>query len=309
MAEHTHNLGTAYVPLMRPQGALRTASSVPVDLCSSSSEAADAARQLLNGAFFAPGADEEAPLCSTSLSSPCSPFGSMRPPSRTRTPAPQPASISGSRSALRRGAAAFGALAAIPATVLVVRLAYIGLAILYCIATLKDGSIPITADEDWFRDSPGAHNATAEAAAWPVPKIIHQTYKNSSIPARWREAADSCTALHPDYQYMFWTDASARDFLVKEYPWFLPTYDSYPYTIQRADAVRYFVLHHYGGIYADLDVGCQFRLDGLRQYPVVLPTTDPAGFSNDVMVAAPRHPFMLKMIKGLESHNHYYGTK
>lgn len=37
------------------------------------------------------------------------------------------------------------------------------------------------------------------------------------------------------------------------YPWFLETFDSYPYPIQRADAIRYFVLHHFGGIYIDLD--------------------------------------------------------
>jgi mannosyltransferase OCH1-like enzyme len=37
------------------------------------------------------------------------------------------------------------------------------------------------------------------------------------------------------------------------YPWFLETFDGYPYPIQRADAIRYFVLHHFGGIYIDLD--------------------------------------------------------
>lgn len=37
------------------------------------------------------------------------------------------------------------------------------------------------------------------------------------------------------------------------YPWFLETFDGYRYPIQRADAIRYFVLHHFGGIYIDLD--------------------------------------------------------
>jgi mannosyltransferase OCH1-like enzyme len=40
------------------------------------------------------------------------------------------------------------------------------------------------------------------------------------------------------------------------YPWFLETFDGYPYPIQRADAIRYFVLHHFGGIYIDLDDVC-----------------------------------------------------
>lgn len=45
--------------------------------------------------------------------------------------------------------------------------------------------------------------------------------------------------------------------MAKHYPSFLPTFDSYKYPIQRADAIRYFVLHRFGGIYMDLDVGCK----------------------------------------------------
>lgn len=50
-----------------------------------------------------------------------------------------------------------------------------------------------------------------------------------------------------------WTDADAREFIEKEYPWFLETFDGYPFNIQRADSIRYFVLYHFGGIYIDLD--------------------------------------------------------
>lgn len=48
----------------------------------------------------------------------------------------------------------------------------------------------------------------------------------------------------------------SRDFIAKEYPWFLETFDNYPHNIQRADAIRYFVLAHYGGTYIDLDDVC-----------------------------------------------------
>jgi len=34
-----------------------------------------------------------------------------------------------------------------------------------------------------------------------------------------------------------------------KYPWFLKTFKGYPHSIQRADALRYFVLHEFGGIY------------------------------------------------------------
>ena len=50
-----------------------------------------------------------------------------------------------------------------------------------------------------------------------------------------------------------WTDAKSREFVAAEYPWFLDTFDGYSFPIQRADAIRYFVLAHYGGVYIDLD--------------------------------------------------------
>lgn len=34
-----------------------------------------------------------------------------------------------------------------------------------------------------------------------IPKIIHQTYANTSIPDHWKPAQRSCLDLHPDYEY------------------------------------------------------------------------------------------------------------
>lgn len=35
-----------------------------------------------------------------------------------------------------------------------------------------------------------------------IPKIIHQTYKNETIPDVWVGAQRSCINLHPDYEYI-----------------------------------------------------------------------------------------------------------
>ena len=53
--------------------------------------------------------------------------------------------------------------------------------------------------------------------------------------------------------FQLWTDVKSREFIATEYPWFLATFDNYSQPIQRADAIRYFVLNHFGGIYIDLD--------------------------------------------------------
>lgn len=107
---------------------------------------------------------------------------------------------------------------------------------------------------------------------------------------------------------MLWTDISARDFIAEQYPWYLPTFDGYPYPIQRADALRYFVLHYYGGVYLDMDVGCRRSLDPLLYFQIVLPATIPVGVSNDVMLAAKGHPFMTLVVNNLMIFDHQYGT-
>ncbi|RXW24611.1 hypothetical protein EST38_g1265 [Candolleomyces aberdarensis] len=137
-----------------------------------------------------------------------------------------------------------------------------------------------------------------------IPRIIHQTWKTETLPPRWQPISQACRDMMPDYEYILWTDASSRDFIGEHYPWFLDTFDNYKYPIQRADAIRYFVLHHYGGVYMDLDIGCLRPMDSLLQYPVILPKTIPVGVSNDLMFAEKGHPFLQQTIHNLVTFDH-----
>jgi len=140
---------------------------------------------------------------------------------------------------------------------------------------------------------------------FPIPAILHQTWKRKdNIPEEWADVSRHCQKLHSEYTYYLWTDELAREFIAKEYPDFLLTFDTYPHPVQRADALRYFVIYHYGGIYLDMDVGCAKgrNLDPLRVYEnaVIIPKTS-LGFSNDVLMATPRHAFMKQLIEALPS--------
>lgn len=92
-----------------------------------------------------------------------------------------------------------------------------------------------------------------------IPRIIHQIFHNwtdpndESLPADWSAGRQSCIDLHPGWEHRLWTAHSSRQFLEREFPWFLETYDNYRLPIQRIDALRYFLLRFYGGIYLDLD--------------------------------------------------------
>lgn len=138
-----------------------------------------------------------------------------------------------------------------------------------------------------------------------IPRIIHQTYINTSIPLVWQDAQASCLALHqaPEWEYKLWTDASSEEFIAAEYPWFLETFQNYPYPIERADAIRYFVLAHYGGIYIDLDDGCNRSLEPLLSFPAWVRRTVPTGISNDAMGSVPNHPFFLRVIQDLQAYD------
>jgi mannosyltransferase OCH1-like enzyme len=49
---------------------------------------------------------------------------------------------------------------------------------------------------------PSPNSSLIETRPQIIPKIIHQTYKNETIPEVWREAQQSCIDLHPDYEYI-----------------------------------------------------------------------------------------------------------
>jgi inositol phosphorylceramide mannosyltransferase catalytic subunit len=46
---------------------------------------------------------------------------------------------------------------------------------------------------------PAIDSAVNSSPPQLMPKIIHQTYINTSVPEPWRHAQKTCVELHPDY--------------------------------------------------------------------------------------------------------------
>eukprot|EP00298_Acanthocystis_sp_HF-20_P003609 c13960_g1_i1.p1 GENE.c13960_g1_i1~~c13960_g1_i1.p1 ORF type:complete len:348 (+),score=59.96 c13960_g1_i1:97-1140(+) len=144
-----------------------------------------------------------------------------------------------------------------------------------------------------------------------IPKRIHQIYfgwkkDDEASKNRMRDTAQSWKYYNPDWEYKLWNATESRNLIATEYEWFLTTYDSYKTPIQRIDAVRYFILFHYGGVYADLDISCAHKFDPLLQYEAILAPTDPVGLSNDLMMSSQSHPFFLRLIHRLQEYNRHY---
>lgn len=91
-----------------------------------------------------------------------------------------------------------------------------------------------------------------------IPTIIHQSWKDTDVPAdvyphAWQQ---SWKDLHPDWQYILWTDDDNRKLVETRYPEFLKFYDEMDVGIKRADFARFLYMHAFGGVYADLDFIC-----------------------------------------------------
>ena len=63
---------------------------------------------------------------------------------------------------------------------------------------IEDGS----ADAIHRTELPSTNSSLIEQRPQIIPKIIHQTYKNETIPEVWVNAQQSCIDLHPDYEYI-----------------------------------------------------------------------------------------------------------
>lgn len=135
-----------------------------------------------------------------------------------------------------------------------------------------------------------------------IPRIIHQTWKTDCVPEEWRMSQKNWSRMKQfGFEYKLWTDEMNEALVRKKYPWFLETYLGFPHNIQRADAIRYFILYEFGGIYSDLDISPKKSFIKLfKMYEnrgVALARTNstmlysPNLYTNALMMSAKKHPF------------------
>lgn len=135
-------------------------------------------------------------------------------------------------------------------------------------------------------------------------KIIHQMWKDSSIPKECVSYVNTWKLNHPGWEYKFWTDASLIELVDSEYSWFADTYNNYDYNICRSDAARNIILHKYGGIYCDIDIENFKPVDILFRDAPVLFCENPDDYNdsiltNSIYYALPGCKFMHMCIKHL----------
>lgn len=143
----------------------------------------------------------------------------------------------------------------------------------------------------------------AKPSKFSIPKILHQVNTRGELSYPWDEMSRNCTKMSPEWEYRYWTKEKIHSFMQENYPWFMPQLNAYPFEVMTADAVRYFILYHYGGIYLDTDVECKKDLDSYVPYlsaPVVFGGVGVwNGFSQWFMITPPKHPIFESLITNL----------
>lgn len=135
-----------------------------------------------------------------------------------------------------------------------------------------------------------------------VPRVLHQVWHDGHPPAEFLGFRLSWGLLHPDWPLHLWDFAQGRTLVADHYPGLLRLWDSLPKDVQRADVLRYLVLHRYGGLYADMDTEALRSFDGLARssdFFCGLEAKPYPSVCNALLGSAPRHPILEAVVRWL----------
>ncbi|KAK9840663.1 hypothetical protein WJX81_008195 [Elliptochloris bilobata] len=132
-----------------------------------------------------------------------------------------------------------------------------------------------------------------------IPHFVHQFWHESGLPSAAAHRQRTWKAAHPHWEYKLWTHVDNKQLVAEHYAWFKDTYDSLPEPAMQDEAARFLNLHHYGGMYADLQLVALRATDDLvASHKLVLASAAhdddaPASDTNEWMASARWHPFWL----------------
>lgn len=133
------------------------------------------------------------------------------------------------------------------------------------------------------------HIALAESSRCTgIPKLIHQTWRDATVPEHWASGALAWQSLHPEWTYLLWTDADIKAYILERHTDDWPLFEALSWPIQRVDLWRYYVLRDFGGVYADLDIKPVRPVDGLMGpgHVFLVPSANTSGvFTNAFMLS------------------------
>jgi mannosyltransferase OCH1-like enzyme len=102
-----------------------------------------------------------------------------------------------------------------------------------------------------------------------IPRIIHQTFYDRTLPAQLQANVDRLRQLNPGWEYRFYDDSDIAAFIESNYPPLVWRYFERidpRYGAARADLFRYLLMYKVGGVYLDIKSAATRPIDaGLNE--------------------------------------------
>ncbi|MES2828559.1 MAG: glycosyltransferase [Bacteroidota bacterium] len=134
-----------------------------------------------------------------------------------------------------------------------------------------------------------------------IPKIIHQTFKSSSLPALTKWYIARFRQNNPEYSYEFYDDKRVENFLFKEFePAVIDAYKKIQIGAAKADFFRYAILMKKGGVYLDIDGYIYGKLSNFIKEgdkAIISKERNPNLYVQWALVFEPNHPFIVKTLE------------
>lgn len=110
-----------------------------------------------------------------------------------------------------------------------------------------------------------------------IPLLLHQIWIGGTTPPPdLLSSHRHCSEINKEFQPILWNDGNVTDFLSLHYPEVYTVYrrgvsfnanNHKDMVVRRSDIARYAILHHYGGVYLDMDFTCVRSLLPFTHYP------------------------------------------
>jgi len=140
-----------------------------------------------------------------------------------------------------------------------------------------------------------------------ISKIIHHIAPADK--SRWHPMWEKCYPTwqqhFPDFEHKMWNDAGDIDNFVRDYyPQYWQLYSDFPAHIMRIDFIRFCLLHHFGGIYSDMDMFCYKNF--YNELDISLHIVEaPYGeefLESSLMISEPGHEFWIDCMELSKTH-------
>jgi mannosyltransferase OCH1-like enzyme len=142
--------------------------------------------------------------------------------------------------------------------------------------------------------------STPDTSRFQIPRVIHQL-----MPARITPEAKSSILswkqLHPNWYHVLWNSLMLDQFMTRHYSSYQRLYASLPYD-QKMAAIRYFLLHRYGGIYSSVSMRPLVMMESLfLSGPGIYLVSTPRGdFTNELMASSRQQEFWMEVIREMQ---------